>query len=296
MVYPFIDPQQILSIGPGMRGIESGLERAGIETNVVAYVEIETFIIWNIIEQMESGVLAPAPIFADLKKFEPRPFRNKIHGITAGYPCQPFSVAGNQEGPADPRHLYPYIEHCIDAIRPIWCYFENVSNHLNIGFDQVYRSLHNLGYSVEAGLYTAEQIGAPHERERLFILAIDRRTLADANRYEQTKDRGNLAEMPRLSPEERQNERSPLFGGTGRNEHAELENSNSGPIRASVGTDHTEKPGSELENSNHSRNGGRNNKSINGKGAIQAKGPSDLGDSQHQTGEECREDQLARAV
>lgn len=86
--------------------------------------------------------------------------------------CQPFSLAGKRDGVEDPRHLFPYIRNIIDATRPVWCFFENVSGHLSMGYDEVYRSLRDLGYAVEAGIYTAEEVGAPHERERLFILAI----------------------------------------------------------------------------------------------------------------------------
>ncbi len=123
---------------------------------------------------MEQGVLAPAPIWSDVKTFtELTPyFRNKVHGIIGGYPCQPFSAAGQRQGTEDPRHLFPYISSIINTIRPVWCFFENVSGHLSMGYEQVYRSLRDLGYRVEAGIYTAEQAGAPHQRERLFILAI----------------------------------------------------------------------------------------------------------------------------
>jgi DNA (cytosine-5)-methyltransferase 1 len=69
--------------------------------------------------------------------------------------------------------LWPYIERLINAVRPLWCFFENVDDHLSLGFDTVYKSLRNMGYSVEAGIYTAEEAGAPHERARLYILAVD---------------------------------------------------------------------------------------------------------------------------
>lgn len=96
--------------------------------------------------------------------------------------CQPFSMAGKRNGTEDPRHLYPYLERDIRAIRPVWCFFENVAGHLNLGFDQVYASLSGMGYAVEAGIFTAEEVGAPHERKRLFILAIRKDWLEHATK------------------------------------------------------------------------------------------------------------------
>jgi site-specific DNA-cytosine methylase len=119
---------------------------------------------------MEQGVLDSAPVWSNLKTFPAKEFYGKIHGITGGYPCQPFSVAGERKGVDDERHLFPHISKIIDAVRPVWCFFENVGGHLTMGYDEVYRSLSDLGYSVEAGIFSAEEVGAPHQRERLFIL------------------------------------------------------------------------------------------------------------------------------
>lgn len=176
----------ILSLCTGIRGLERGIERAmGVPCNVAAYAEIEAFIIENLLAGMEAGVLAPAPIWTDIKTFPWSEFRGKIHGIIGGYPCQPFSVAGNQLGKEDPRHLWPYIKEGIRAIRPLWCFFENVPGHLNIGYEAVRRELQELDYRVEEGIFSAEEVGAPHKRQRLFILAV-------AN-SESSRDRGELS-------------------------------------------------------------------------------------------------------
>ncbi|HOO81739.1 MAG TPA: DNA cytosine methyltransferase [Alphaproteobacteria bacterium] len=91
--------------------------------------------------------------------------------LTAGYPCQPFSIAGSKRAEKDPRHLWPHIKDIVGVIEPEICFFENVSHHLRLGFQQVHDDLRSMGYSVAAGLFTAEEVGAPHKRERLFILA-----------------------------------------------------------------------------------------------------------------------------
>jgi DNA (cytosine-5)-methyltransferase 1 len=183
-----------ISLCTGYAGIELGLERVIPNLRTVCYVEVEAFACANLVAKIEQGKLAEAPIWTDIKTFNGRPFRNRVHIITGGYPCQPFSVAGQRKGESDPRHLWPHIERIIKAVRPVWCFFENVSGHLTIGFPDVYRSLRNLGYSVEAGLFTAAEVGAPHKRERLFILA---------RRMDDSKCTG-LPEIPKAIQRERQ--------------------------------------------------------------------------------------------
>ncbi len=160
-----------ISLCTGYVGIELGLRQVIPNLRTVAYVEIEAFACANLVAKIEEGKLDAAPIWTDIKTFDGRSFRDRVHLITGGYPCQPFSYAGKRKGTADPRHLWPHIEGIIAAVRPVWCFFENVSGHLTIGFPSVYRSLRNLGYQVEAGLFTAAEVGASFSGERLFILA-----------------------------------------------------------------------------------------------------------------------------
>lgn len=167
------EPQSIISICTGIRGLETGLELAGVTVQPIVFIETEAVLIANLVTGIETGVLDPTPIWTDVKTFDPKPFRGKIHGITAGYPCTPWSNAGLRKGKEDPRHLFPYICRILEEVRPIWCLFENVRGHVSLGYGEVYRSLRDLGYAVEPGIFTAEEVGAPHERERLFILAVE---------------------------------------------------------------------------------------------------------------------------
>ncbi|MFD8151717.1 DNA cytosine methyltransferase [Streptomyces sp. NPDC059720] len=88
-----------------------------------------------------------------------------------GYPCQPFSYAGRRKGTADARHLWPHIAASIRVLRPRLCLFENVANHLRIGFRDVLRDLAELRFDAEWCFVRASDIGAPHQRERLFLAA-----------------------------------------------------------------------------------------------------------------------------
>lgn len=88
-----------------------------------------------------------------------------------GYPCQPFSLAGELKGTDDERHLWPFIAGSLRVLRPRIAIFENVANHLRIGFDSVLRDLADLGFDAEWCVVRADEVGAPHQRRRLFVLA-----------------------------------------------------------------------------------------------------------------------------
>lgn len=91
--------------------------------------------------------------------------------ITAGYPCQPFSKAGQRKGTNDERHLWPHVHAAIRALRPRIVCLENVTGHLGLGFDRVLSDLAEIGFNAEWTTLRASDVGAPHHRDRLFILA-----------------------------------------------------------------------------------------------------------------------------
>lgn len=93
--------------------------------------------------------------------------------VTAGYPCQPFSVAGQRRGTDDERHLWPYVAAAVRVLRPRWVLLENVAGHLRLGFADVLADLAGLRLDAEWTIVRASDVGAPHRRERLFCLAWD---------------------------------------------------------------------------------------------------------------------------
>ena len=164
-------PKNVISFCSGYAGIERGLELAGVAARTLAYVEIEAFAAANLVAKMESNALAPAPIWSNLKTFPAHLFRDRVDILTAGYPCQPFSAAGKRAGKNDPRHLWPYIREHIQAIRPVRCFFENVEGHISLGLREVIEDLESLGYAATWGIFSAAEVGAPHQRKRVYILA-----------------------------------------------------------------------------------------------------------------------------
>lgn len=161
---------RILSLCTGIGGLDLGLNLA-IGARTVCAVEIDKYCQQVLIARQQDGSLEPFPIWDDLKTFDADEWRGAVDIITAGYPCQPFSVSGQRKGADDPRHLWPAIARHIGAVRPALVFLENVPGHLSLGFPDVAADLSELGYEVAAGIFSAAEVGGSHLRERLFILA-----------------------------------------------------------------------------------------------------------------------------
>ena len=161
-----------LSLCSGAGGLDLGLAIAIPGYRAVGYVERETYAAATLVARMEDASLDCAPVWDDVATFDGRPWRGAVDIVTAGYPCQPFSVAGKRRGADDPRHLWPHVARIIGEVEPPFVFLENVAHHLRLGFPEVASGLVGMGYKLAAGLFTAAEVGAPHKRERLFILAI----------------------------------------------------------------------------------------------------------------------------
>ena len=111
--------------------------------------------------------------------------------LTAGYPCQPFSAAGQRKGKNDPRHIWPSIAKAISVLRPRLVVLENVRGHLTLGFDEVLATLANIGYDARWEIVRAADVGAPHQRARLFIVAYPQGT-----RWRSQQDRQGSSDRP----------------------------------------------------------------------------------------------------
>lgn len=91
--------------------------------------------------------------------------------ITGGYPCQPFSASGLRKGTDDERHLWPYVREAVRVLRPRYVVLENVAGHLSLGFGRVLGDMAEDGMHVRWTSVRASDVGAPHHRDRVFILA-----------------------------------------------------------------------------------------------------------------------------
>ena len=161
----------ILSICSGYGGIELGLS-AVEDFKPVCYVENDLSQASILAARMEEGLLPEAPVWSDLTTFNCEPWRGRVDIITGGFPCQPWSVAGKQLGEKDPRHLWPHVARVASELGYPTLFLENVPGILDSYYFSIRPELQSMGYRVKEGLYTAEETGAPHRRQRLFFMAV----------------------------------------------------------------------------------------------------------------------------
>jgi DNA (cytosine-5)-methyltransferase 1 len=152
-----------ISLFSGVGGMDLGFERAGIET--VLQVEINEFCRqvlakhWPDVRRIKD---VRAVTGADVQGAD------VVHG---GFPCQPVSLAGKRLAQADERWLWPEFERVVRMARPRYVVVENVPGLLTAGMGDVLAGLSSLGFDAEWSLVSACSVGAPHPRQRLFIVA-----------------------------------------------------------------------------------------------------------------------------
>ncbi|MGO4540356.1 DNA cytosine methyltransferase [Paenibacillus sp. 2TAB19] len=157
-----------LSLFSGIGGIDLACEWAGIET--VAFCEREPFP-----QKVLRKHWPDVPIYDDVCTLTKERLEadgiGTIELIHGGYPCQPFSNAGQRKGKRDDRHLWPEVKRLLQEIRPRWFIGENVAGHITLGLDEVLDDLDSIGYSTQTFNIPALAVNADHERERIFIVA-----------------------------------------------------------------------------------------------------------------------------
>jgi len=154
---------KFLSLFSGIGGFDLGLERAGMEC--AGQVEIDPFCQrvlayhWPHVKRM-----------GDI--YEVKGIEFGIVGLVCGgFPCQPFSQAGQRKGAADNRYLWPEMFRIITACRPGWVLGENVVGITQMELDNVLSDLESEGYETRAFIIPACAVDARHERKRVWIVA-----------------------------------------------------------------------------------------------------------------------------
>jgi len=165
---------KVLDLFSGLGGFSLGLERTG-HFRTVAFCDNNKFS-KAILDKHWKGI----KIYDDVREITKE--RLQADGIefpdivTGGFPCQPFSVAGQQKGTSDDRHLWPEMFRIIEAFKPRFVIGENVRGIVNIQdgvvFETVCTNLEDEGYEIQPFNIPAAGVGAPHRRERIWFIAV----------------------------------------------------------------------------------------------------------------------------
>ncbi len=147
----------------------------------VAAVEIEDYPRRVLLQRQADGILPRFPIWDDVCTFDGKPWRGKIDVISGGFPCQDISSAGKGAGIAGERSgLWKEFARIISEVRPRYAFIENSPMLVTRGLDVVLSDLASMGFDAEWGVLSATDVGAPHLRERIWILAKQRNVFPHA--------------------------------------------------------------------------------------------------------------------
>ena len=141
----------------------------------ICAVEIDPYCRRVLLARQRDGILHPFPIWDDVRTFDGNPWRGHVDVISGGFPCQDISVAGKSTGiDGDRSGLWSEYARIIGEVRPSFVFVENSPNLTVCGLGRVLGELASLGFDARWGMLGADAVGAPHKRERIWIVANSR--------------------------------------------------------------------------------------------------------------------------
>ena len=169
-----------LDLFSGIGGFALAARWMGWET--IQFVEIDKFC-QKVLTKNSPNV----PIHGDIKTFDGSILRGTVDILTGGFPCQPFSTAGQRKGKEDDRYLWPEMLRIIHEIKPTWIVGENVAGIESMALNEVLSSLEGEGYNTETYIIPACALNAPHRRDRFWIVA---HSCSNGQQWNQTNKEG----------------------------------------------------------------------------------------------------------
>jgi len=155
---------KVLDLFSGIGGFSLALESTG-HFQTIGFVENDEYC-----QAVLQHHFPEVPILGDIKNVTKETVPTRPDVICGGFPCQPFSVAGDQRAKDDPRHLWPEMLRIIKEQKPTWVVGENVSGLVKLGLDEILDEMEDQGYSTRTFNIPAFSVGAPHQRQRLWII------------------------------------------------------------------------------------------------------------------------------
>ena len=138
----------------------------------VCAVELDPYAASVLVARQNDGLLPPFPIWDDVRSFDGRPWRGRVDVVSGGFPCQDISNAGSRSGLAGARSgLWSEMARIIRDVEPRHVFVENVPALTRRGLHVVLGNLASMGYDAKWGVLGARNAGAPHRRERIWLVA-----------------------------------------------------------------------------------------------------------------------------
>ena len=140
--------------------------------NTVCAVERDAYAAQVLAQRQNDGILPPFPIWSDVCSFDGRPWRGIIDVISGGFPCQDISSAGKGAGIDGARSgMWSQMARIIGEVRPGFVFVENSPMLVYRGLARVISDLAKMGYDTQWARFSASNFGAPHQRDRIWIVA-----------------------------------------------------------------------------------------------------------------------------
>ena len=138
----------------------------------ICAVEWDAYAASILVQRQVDRCLPPFPIWDDVQTFDGRPWRGRVDVISGGFPCQDISSAGKGAGIDGERSgMWGHMARIIGQVRPEFCMVENSPLLVGRGLARVLGDLASLGYDARWGVLGARDAGAPHKRDRIWIVA-----------------------------------------------------------------------------------------------------------------------------
>ena len=139
----------------------------------VCAVERDVYAAALLARRQDDGCLDAFPIWSDVETFDGKPWRGLVDVVSGGFPCQDVSSANSGGKGIDGAKsgLWREMARIVGEVRPRYVFVENSATLVVRGLDRVLADLTALGFDSEWGVVSADDCGAPHKRERLWIVA-----------------------------------------------------------------------------------------------------------------------------
>ena len=168
---PYAGLRELALFAGGGGGILGG-QLLGWQT--ICAVERDAYAAAVLAQRQNDGCLQPFPIWSDVCSFDGRAWRGLVDVVSGGFPCQDISAAGRGAGIDGARSgLWGEMARIIGEVRPRFAFVENSPMLIHRGLTRVIGDLAEMGYDAQWCVVSASDVGAPHRRDRIWILATD---------------------------------------------------------------------------------------------------------------------------